>query len=137
MNKKRSVIFFALLLSCLFSAIYVIGFMIITPQKESIRLAMNQIGIYQNQENANKVMAALTSLELEPYSYQQDSLTIVVCSLSSDSEKTKAEQRLLEQAGYAYIYKEIASKESTFVKAVQEENYDKVMELMENQSKGN
>ena len=60
MHKKRSVIFFALLLSCLFSAIYVIGFMMITPQSTITRLSMNQIGIYQNQDNANKVMESMT-----------------------------------------------------------------------------
>lgn len=137
MNKKRSVIFFALLLSCLFSAIYVVGFMMITPHSESVRLAMNQVGIYQNEENANKVMDALTSMNLNPYSYKQESLTIVVCSLSKDATKTKEEQAILEGAGYAYIYKEIESKDSEFVEAVKNQNYEKVMELMQNQSNGN
>ena len=68
MNKKRSVIFFALLLSCLFSAIYVIGFMMITPQSTITRLSMNQIGIYQNQDNANKVMESLTAMNLKQLS---------------------------------------------------------------------
>ena len=116
MNKKRSVIFFALLLSCLFSAIYVIGFMMITPQSTITRLSMNQIGIYQNQDNANKVMESLTAMNLKPYSYQQDSLTIVVCSLSEDGVKTKADQTILAGAGYAYIYKEIESKDSALKK---------------------
>lgn len=137
MNKKRSVIFFALLLSCLFSAIYVVGFMMITPHSECVRLAMNQVGIYQNEENANKVMDALTSMNLNPYSYKQESLTIVVCSLSKDATKTKEEQAILEGAGYAYIYKEIESKDSEFVEAVKSQNYEKVMELMQNQSDGN
>lgn len=137
MNKKRSVIFFALLLSCFFSAIYVVGFMMITPHEESVRLAMNQVGIYQNGENANKVMDALTSMNLIPYSYKQKSLTIVVCSLSMDTTKTKAEQTILEEAGYAYIYKEIESKDSEFVAAVKNQNYERVMELMQNQSNGN
>lgn len=137
MNKKRSVIFFALLLSCLFSAVYVVGFMMITPHNESVRLAMNQVGIYQNEENANKVIDALTAMNLKPYSYKQESLTIVVCSISKDAAKTREEQTILEAAGYAYIYKEIESKDSDFVEAVNKQNYEKVMELMQNQSNGN
>lgn len=137
MNKKRSVIFFALLLSCLFSAVYVIGFMMITPHNESVRLAMNQVGIYQNEENANKVIDALIAMNLKPYSYKQESLTIVVCSISKDAAKTREEQTILEAAGYAYIYKEIESKDSDFVEAVNKQNYEKVMELMQNQSNGN
>ncbi|GAA6428504.1 hypothetical protein [Dielma fastidiosa] len=137
MNKKRSVIFFALLLSCLFSAIYVIGFMMITPQSTITRLSMNQIGIYQNQDNADKVMESLTAMNLKPYSYQQDSLTIVVCSLSEDGVKTKADQTILAGAGYAYIYKEIESKDSAFKEAVKNQDFEKVMELMQNQGKGN
>lgn len=137
MNKKRSVIFFALLLSCLFSVIFVVGFMMISPTSESVRLAMNQVGIYQNEENANKVLDALTSMNLKPYSYKQESLTIVVCSLSTDTAQTREEQTILEGAGYAYIYKEIESKDREFVEAVKKQNYEKVMELMQNQSNGN
>lgn len=137
MNKKRSVIFFALLLSCLFSVIFVVGFMMISPTSESVRLAMNQVGIYQNEENANKVLDALTSMNLKPYSYKQESLTIVVCSLSTDTAQTREEQTILEGAGYAYIYKEIESRDREFVEAVKKQNYEKVMELMQNQSNGN
>lgn len=137
MNKKRSVIFFALLLSCLLSVIFVVGFMMISPTSESVRLAMNQVGIYQNEENANKVLDALTSMNLKPYSYKQESLTIVVCSLSTDTAQTREEQTILEGAGYAYIYKEIESKDREFVEAVKKQNYEKVMELMQNQSNGN
>lgn len=132
MNKRNSVIFFAVVLSCIFSFIYAGIFMMIEPDKTTLKLTLNQVGIYQSVENAQATANKLTELNLKPLIYQKDSLQIVVCSLSQDVSQTEAEQKTLTEANITYIFKEYEISDEASIQALQAGDYPKVLELMSN-----
>lgn len=132
MNKRNSVIFFAIVLSCIFSFIYAGIFMLIEPETVTMNLSLNQVGIYQSVENAQTTANRLTELKLSPLIYQKDDLQIVVCSMSQDATITKAEQKILDEANITYIFKEYEISDEASIQALLKEEYSKVLELMSN-----
>lgn len=132
MNKRNSVIFFAIVLSCIFSFIYAGIFMLIEPETATMNLSLNQVGIYQSVENAQTTANRLTELKLSPLIYQKDDLQIVVCSMSQDATITKAEQKILDEANITYIFKEYEISDEASIQALLKEEYSKVLELMSN-----
>lgn len=138
MNKKGSVVFFAVLLSCLFSLGYVLIFMFLQAGTgPTLTLSMNQIGIYQSRENADALVDVLIGLDLKPYIYQKAEMNIVVTSFYEDATLTKAEQKILEEARLSYIYKEIESNDKAIVEAFENGDYVQVLEMMSHKSNGN
>lgn len=138
MNKKSSVVFFAVLLSCLFSLGYVFMFMFLQESSAKIKiLSMNQIGIYQSRENADALVEVLMGLDLKPYIYQKAEMNIVVTSFYDDAALTKAEQKILEEAKLSYIYKEVESNDKAIIETFEKGNYVQALEMMSHKSNGN
>ena len=134
MNKRRSVVFFGILLSCLFSLIYAGIFMMIEPKVKNMKVSFNQVGIYQKIENAQATSNTLKELGLEPLIYEREGLQVVVCSMSEDRKITENEQTILDEANISYILKEFELKSNEAIDAMKQKEFQQVLEMMMNQS---
>lgn len=138
MRNKKLVHLFAFTFSILFSFVYLFIFHSYLPLKtdETITLYMNQIGLYKEESNANKVKTSLNEGNIETYIYKNEELYVVVCGVG---EKENAENvgESLKGLNYSYVLKKVEISDRKIINYVKEENFEKALELIGNQSQGN
>ena len=138
MKIKYLIFTIALTFSFLFSLIYIMLFHSNIPrdEKEKITLYMNQIGLYKQIENANKSKDALEAQGVKTYIYKNQDLYVVVSGIG---EKGTAIENgnTLKALSYSHILKELEITDPTILSYVEEENFEKALELIGNQSQGN
>lgn len=131
MKKKKAVIFVSMLLNICFASMFLLFFMQFQKQQDTT-IYMHQVGIFKENDNALLLRQTLNEQGIPTYSYQNDDLIIVVCNLSQSSEELKSKEALLADKNISFIEKEVSSSSASFRKAVEENDIDKVMELMKN-----
>ena len=97
-------------------------------------LYLNQVGIYEESENAKKSCAQLEEQGLTPYQIEQDGRQIVMTSVYEDETKTEEEGKQLEKMELAYITKKITVEGEEMSKAVDDQDYQKVLQAMKDES---
>ncbi|MFV0394942.1 MAG: SPOR domain-containing protein [Coprobacillaceae bacterium] len=86
MKAKYITITIALVLSAIFGGIYMKFFSTIN---ETITIYVCQVGIYEDETNANDMKQNLTNLELPTYSYQKDQTFVVISDIFLEEDKAK------------------------------------------------
>lgn len=132
MNRTSASVFLALLLDVIFTLFFFFFLSQWKSDEEAITLHMNQVGIFKNSENAKNCIQQVESLGLEGFSYEKGDLFIVVTSLSLDQNLCLEQQKILNENQLSFILKEVTSSDRTFIKAVQNQDFNQVMELMRN-----
>ena len=138
MKIKYLIFTIALTFSLLFSLMYFMLFRSNIPRDEKyeITLYMNQIGLYKQVENANKVKNTLEAQGVKTYIYKNQDLYVVVSGVG-EKEDAIENGNTLKPLSYTYILKEFVIEDPTILSYIQEENYEKALELIGNQSQGN
>ncbi len=131
MNKKSASIFLAVLLDLFFACFFLFA-LSQWKANEEIILYMNQVGMFKENVNAEACMEKLKNLNLDAYRYQKDDLQIVVTSLTLNEKECIENQKILQENGFSYVLKNVASSGKDFVEAVNQKKYQRVMELMSN-----
>lgn len=141
MGNKKLIYSVAIIFSVLFCFMYYTVFtrFVSEPDKETqaSMLYMNQVGLYKSSDNAQNVIGKLKEGNIEAYLLDKGDVTAVVCSLSLNEADTDAQQEALTSLGYSYIKKNIEIKDTSIVKLLQDKEYAKALEMIQNESKGN
>lgn len=131
MRKKSAVIFVSMVLNICFATFFILFFMQYQSQPKAT-IYMHQIGIFKENDNALQLTDDLSKLNIEAYSYKNDDLFVVVCNLSRTSEELKSKEALLADQNISYIEKEVSSSSAAFQKAIENQDFKQIMELMNN-----
>lgn len=135
MNNRKLIYIFSLSLSLLFSIGYYIVFKGIENEKVIERkLYMNQVGLYKENKSIENMKNTLISLSLTPYIYVKGDVRAVVTSVYEDERKTKEETEILKKANLNYVSKELTIKDEEVISYLDDKNYEKVLELIQNKS---
>ena len=119
MENRKVIYTFGLLFSIAFAIIYYGLFHIFSDNGgNTVTLYYNQVGLYKNTENAQKNIASLKELGIDAYVVSKDDLHRVICGISTNQEDTKENGAEITQA-------------------LQEKDTDKILEMINNESKGN
>lgn len=100
MANRRLIITFALVFALAFSLFYYVLFTTVdfgSVSTQQRTLYLNQVGIYEESENAKKICAQLEEQGLTPYQIEQDGRQIVMTSVYEDETKTEEEGKQLEK----------------------------------------
>lgn len=139
MENRKLIYFFGLLFSMIFAIGYTLLFHTFIKNEASttITLYYNQVGLYKSEDNAAKVIQRLKDQSIEAYLFPQDDLHAVICSLHTEQEQTKAQQKELMRLQMSFIEKQLEIDEADIISAIQNQEYDKALEMIINESKRN
>lgn len=137
MEKRKASVFLAIALDLIFGLLFLLMMTQWKGENEEVTIHINQVGIFKEDENRDAFIRKLEEINLKAYSYQKEDLFIVVTSIHVDKEKCLKDQKILEKENISFVLKEVTSSSHEFVKAVKEENNEKIMELMSSEGKRN
>ena len=96
MANRRLIITFALAFSLVFSLFYYVLFTTVDfggGQQQTRTLYLNQVGIYAESENAQKICEQLKEKGLTPYQVEEDGRQIVMTSVYEKRTRQKRRER--------------------------------------------
>lgn len=138
MKNKNLIYLFAITLSIIFSVIYLLIFHYYIPSSEednkSTMLYLNQIGLYKEKANAEKVASDLQSNQITGYIYKKEDVYVVACGVSKDESESKKIEEQLKALSYSYINKKISIKDDEITELINSKKYQEALELIGNQS---
>ena len=137
MANRRLIITFALAFSLVFSLFYYVLFTTVDfggGQQQTRTLSLNQAGIYAESENAQKICEQLKEQGLTPYQVEEDGRQIVMTSVYEEEDKTEEEGMKLEEMELSCITKKITVEGEEMSTAVDERDYQKVLQAMKDES---
>lgn len=138
MKNKNLIYLFAITLSIIFSVIYLLIFHYYIPSSEednkSTMLYLNQIGLYKEKANAEKVASDLQSNQITGYIYKKEDVYVVACGVSKDESESKKIEEQLKALSYSYINKKISIKDGEITELINSKKYQEALELIGNQS---
>lgn len=137
MKNKKLIYFFAISLSIIFSLIYLLLFHYYIPSSEEVKSAtlyLNQVGLYKEKANAEKMNLELQSDEITGYIYMKDDIYVVVCGVSADQKQTQKIEEQLKEHSYSYIDKVYQITDEEIVSLINANQYQDALELIGNQS---
>jgi len=119
----------ALVLSIVFGGIYIWFFSTINS---TITIYVCQVGIYQEEANANEMKQNLETLELPTYTYQKDGTYIVISDIFLNEEEALAlGQTISENQITSAIIKYKIPKGMQSL--IEDSNYEEILKELENQ----
>lgn len=138
MKNKNLIYLFAITLSIIFSVIYLLIFHYYIPSSEednkSTMLYLNQIGLYKEKANAEKVASDLQSNQITGYIYKKEDVYVVACGVSKDESESKKIEEQLKALSYSYINKKISIQDDEITELIDSKKYQEALELIGNQS---
>ncbi|NBK98779.1 MAG: SPOR domain-containing protein [Erysipelotrichia bacterium] len=137
MRNRKLIYFFALSLSIIFSLFYLLVFHYYIPsdkEDKQTTLYLNQIGLYKEESNAQKVQSDLQSKQISSYLYKKDDIYVVVCGVSEIEKETQKVEEQLKNQAYSYLSKKIAIKDDEISTLIEAKQYQKALEMIGNQS---
>lgn len=137
MKNKKLIYFFAISLSIIFSLIYLLLFHYYIPSSEEVKSAtlyLNQVGLYKEKANAEKMNLELQSDQITGYIYMKDDIYVVVCGVSADQKQTQKIEEQLKEHSYSYIDKVYQITDEEIVSLINANQYQDALELIGNQS---
>lgn len=138
MKNKKLIYLFAITLSIIFSIIYLLIFHYYIPSSEednkSTMLYLNQIGLYKEKANAEKVASDLQSNQITGYIYKKEDVYVVACGVSKDESESQKIEEQLKALSYSYINKKISIQDDEITELIDSKKYQEALELIGNQS---
>lgn len=138
MKNKKLIYFFAITLSIIFSIIYLLIFHYYIPSSEeeskATMIYLNQIGLYKDKANADKVASDLQSNQITGYIYKKEDVYVVACGVSKDESETQKVEEQLKALSYSYINKQISINDVQITELIDSNKYQEALELIGNQS---
>lgn len=134
MGNRKVIITFAFVFSIAFAAFYFVSFQFFgSKEKESRVLYLNQVGIYEDETNAENMCDRLSDKKLTPYAVEKENQIFVVTSIYEDEEKTEKEGDILEEMDLNYLTKKITVEGTEMIKAVDDKEYVRVLQAIEDE----
>lgn len=138
MKNKKLIYLFAITLSIIFSIIYLLIFHYYIPSSaedsKTTMLYLNQIGLYKEKANAEKVASDLQSNQITGYIYKKEDVYVVACGVSNDESESQKIEEQLKALSYSYINKKISIKDDEITELINSKKYQEALELIGNQS---
>lgn len=137
MGNRRIIVVFAWIFTCAFALFYYLLFQMVANNGVSSRiLYLNQVGIYAKQENAEQMCERLKKQELTPYAVEKEDKVYVVTSIYETEAETEEEGEVLEEMGLDYLTKKITVEGTDMIKAVDEKDFVKVLQAIDDEASG-
>lgn len=134
MGNRKVIITFAFVFSIAFAAFYFVLFQFFGSKEEESRvLYLNQVGIYEDETNAENMCDRLSDKKLTPYAVEKENQIFVVTSIYEDEEKTEKEGDILEEMDLNYLTKKITVEGTEMIKAVDDKEYVRVLQAIEDE----
>ena len=134
MGNRKVIITFAFVFSIAFAAFYFVLFQFFGSKEEESRvLYLNQVGIYEDETNAENMCDRLNDKKLTPYAVEKENQIFVVTSIYEDEEKTEKEGDILEEMDLNYLTKKITVEGTEMIKAVDDKEYVRVLQAIEDE----
>ncbi len=134
MGNRKVIITFAFVFSIAFAAFYFVLFQFFGSKEEESRvLYLNQVGIYEDETNAENMCDRLSDKKLTPYAVEKEKQIVVVTSIYEDEEKTEKEGDILEEMDLNYLTKKITVEGTEMIKAVDDKEYVRVLQAIEDE----
>lgn len=136
MKNKKLIYLFAFSLSFIFSLFYLILFnlRLSSENVKPVHLYMNQVGLYKESTNAEKVGADLKNKQLDSYIYKNKDVYVVVSGVSEDKETNSKNGEQLKQLSYSYVLKDVKIQDVKMIDELKKGNVENVLEMIANQS---
>ena len=138
MGNRRLIITFALVFAAVFSLFYYAMFhMLDVEETETQRtLYLNQVGIFEESGTAQKICDQLQEHQLSAYQVEKEGRITVVTSIYAEEEKTEQEGKTIEEMGMNYLTKKITVEGSELVQAVDDGDYVRVLQAVDDEDTG-
>lgn len=138
MGNRRLIITFALIFAAVFSLFYYALFQLFAQGSEeaSRTLYLNQVGIFEESGNAQKICDQLQEHQLSAYQVEKEGRITVVTSIYAEEEKTEQEGKTIEEMGMNYLTKKITVEGSELVQAVDDGDYVRVLQAVDDEDTG-
>ncbi len=137
MGNRRIIIIFAWIFTCVFALFYYFLFQMLANNEVSSRvLYLNQVGIYAKQANADQMCERLKEQDLTPYAVEKDDKIYVVTSIYETEDETEEEGEVLEEMGLNYLTKKITVEGTDMIEAVDEKDFVKVLQAIDDEATG-
>lgn len=139
MENRKLIYMFGLLFSIVFASLYYFLFQAFLTVEDTSTFTFyyNQVGLYKSDENAQKVIHTLKEHYIDAYLFPQNDVNAIITGMSSEEEQTKQNQEQLKAIDMTFIEKSITTKQPEVKDALEAQDINKVLELINNESKGN
>ena len=134
MANRRLIITFALVFALAFSLFYYVLFTTVdfgSVSTQQRTLYLNQVGIFAEKENADKICEKLEKKKMNAYQIEKNDQIYVVTSIYEDKEQTEKEGKTLTEMEMSYLTKKVTAEGREMVQAVDEKDYVKVLEAVQ------
>ena len=127
MRNRKVIVSFALVFAAVFALFYYVLFQLLSAKggTEARTLYLNQVGIFAEKENADKICEKLEKKKMNAYQIY------VVTSIYEDKEQTEKEGKTLTEMEMSYLTKKVTAEGREMVQAVDEKDYVKVLEAVQ------
>ena len=118
MRNRKVIVSFALVFAAVFALFYYVLFQLLSAKggTEARTLYLNQVGIFAEKENADKICEKLEKKKMSIY---------------EDKEQTEKEGKTLTEMEMSYLTKKVTAEGREMVQAVDEKDYVKVLEAVQ------
>ena len=130
-NKQNLILFYGCFCSILFALFYYVLFAFVYD--EAIKVSYLQVGVYEKVESLKKCQSRLENLKIDNYTIKKEKENIVICGME-EYEKVKEK---LEKEKINYLEKKMMLQNDEQVELWEQKKYDKVLEMVLNESKTN
>lgn len=139
MENRKLIYMFGLLFSIVFASLYYFLFQafLTVEDTSTFTIYYNQVGLYKSDANAQKVIHTLKEQDIDAYLFPQNDVNAIITGMSSEEEQTKQNQEQLKAIDMTFIEKSITTKQQEVKDALKAQDVNKVLELINNESKGN
>lgn len=139
MENRKLIYMFGLLFSIVFASLYYFLFQafLTVEDTSTFTIYYNQVGLYKSDENAQKVIHTLKEQDIDAYLFPQNDVNAIITGMSSEEAQTKQNQEQLKAIDMTFIEKSITTKQQEVKAALKAQDVNKVLELINNESKGN
>ena len=126
MGNRRLIITFALVFAAVFSLFYYAMFHMLDVEETKTQrtLYLNQVGIFEESDNEHQLSA---------YQVEKEGRITVVTSIYAEEEKTEQEGKTIEEMGMNYLTKKITVEGSELVQAVDDGDYVRVLQAVDDE----
>ena len=133
MRNRKVIVSFALVFAAVFALFYYVLFQFLSAKggTEARTLYLNQVGIFDEKENADKICEKLEKKKMNAYQIEKNDQIYVVTSIYEDKEQTEKEGKTLTEMEMSYLTKKVTAEGREMVQAVDEKDYVKVLEAVQ------
>ena len=120
---------FTLLFSFLFIKVFVDDKAIQTSSTSAIVYYL-QVGVFGQEENANKRIQQLQEDNVIAMLYDNNDMYYVITGIGMDLQTQQEMKQILSSKGYGSYEKQIVITDETIISAIEQQSYDLLLEVM-------